>query len=497
MMDSVLTWWILLSCLFKLVHLELHLSKQDVALLSMDKNPKCFTKTLEDFTCFWEAAVGKSYDFLYKIDESSAETRCDVKQQTYEEKTVLHICKFPSSDVFMYVEMQLRVIDRGTDATIYNRTVSVEDQILPYPPFNISLHPTGEVGQMFVEWKIPNIYPPFIQSSICQYEIHYSCKYTSNTVGLVSKHSHKLVVSLVAGENCTVQMRVKPEADIELRCHTPDLHQILCKWRGELYDDGRYSFHYRQANSSWKLCSEDNNSVHRCVLYGQESSVYQFYLTVGLQPFGRTFYAENFSMNSNIQTRPPEGLKAQPEEGRICLTWYPPFLKISQYLKYQIRYQRQGETEWKDFTTLSSKTSTCMDVQRGSQYTIQVRARTNGSVYSGDWSDWSKPLTVLLPLGKEWIFIVCIPVALLIIASAMIFFFSRYFRDAALSHLAKEKLHCCPSTCPTNFQERSTNILNHSYLLLAEQSDFEEYHSACRQYTNMEITAVAFEASGE
>lgn len=59
---------------------------------------------------------------------SSAETRCDVKQQTYEEKTVLHICKFPSSDVFMYVEMQLRVIDRGTDATIYNRTVSVEDQ---------------------------------------------------------------------------------------------------------------------------------------------------------------------------------------------------------------------------------------------------------------------------------------------------------------------------------------------------------------------------------
>lgn len=44
-------------------------SFSDVALLAMDKNPKCFTKTLEDFTCFWEAAVGKSYDFLYKIDE--------------------------------------------------------------------------------------------------------------------------------------------------------------------------------------------------------------------------------------------------------------------------------------------------------------------------------------------------------------------------------------------------------------------------------------------
>ncbi|XP_073708204.1 thrombopoietin receptor [Garra rufa] len=640
-MDSVLTWWILLSCLIKQVHLEPLLSKQDVALLAMDEDPKCFTRDLEDFTCFWEAPVGKSYYLLYKIDELSAEKRCDVKQQMYEKKKVLHICTFPSSDVFMYVEMELRVIDRDISTTIYSRNVSVEDQLLPYPPSNIFLRPTGEVGQMFVEWKRPNINPTFIQSSFWQYEISYSSKNTSSTVRLTlhsSKHSHKLV-SLVTGENCTVQMRVKPEGefkriwsdwsspvtamvpqtagDIELWCHTPDLHQILCKWRGELYDDGRYSFHYRQANrfllvwcfSSWKLCSEDNNTVHQCVLYGQESRVYQFYLSVGLQPFGRTFYAENFSMNSNIQTRPPEGLKAQPEEDRLCLTWYPPVLKISQYLKYQIRYQRQEDSEWKDFTTPSSKTSTCLDVNRGSQYTIQVRARTNGSVYNGHWSDWSKPLTALLPSGKVWIFIVCIPVALLIIASAMISFFPRYFRkvkkslwpsvpnlnkvlesfltdisgshweptfnikqcdddtttsvleilpeketsvksckksaclsipdrsflagvknrenfredlemaqdyvilnndiipcftgndyvygDAALSHLANEKLHCCLSTCPANFPECSTNILNHSYLLLAEQSDLEEYHSACRQYTNMEITGVPYEENGE
>lgn len=71
------------------------------------------------------------------------------------------------------------------------------------------------------------------------------------------------------------------------------------------------------------------------------------------------------------------------------------------------------------------------------------------------------------------------------------------YGDAVLSHLANEKLHCCPSTCSTTFPECSTNILNHSYLLLAEQSDLEEYHSACRQYTNMEITAIAYEASGE
>ncbi|XP_043098720.1 thrombopoietin receptor isoform X2 [Puntigrus tetrazona] len=557
---------------------------------------------------------------------SSKEKICDVKQQSYEEKKVLNICTFPSIDVFTYVEMLLRVIDRDTNTTIYNRTVSVEDQLFLYPPTNISLHPTGDVGQMLVEWKKTKSFPMTMQ-----YEIHYRSKHTSGTVKLVSKHSHKLV-SLVAGENCTVQVRVKagrgfwsdwsstvtamvPQTagDIKLRCHTPDLHQVFCQWRGDIYDDGGYSFHYRQINrslwDSWKLCSRDNDTVHQCVLYGQEPSIYQFYLSVGLQPFGRTFYAETFSMNSSIKTRPPEGLKAQTKEGRLCLKWDSPILKISQYLKYQIRYQREGESEWKDFTTPSSKSSTCLDVHRGSQYTIQIRTQPDGTVYSGDWSDWSKPLTALLPLGKEWIFIVCIPVALLIIASATISFFSRYFRkfkkslwpsvpnlnkvlesfmtdingshweptfntkqcddetatsvleilpeketsvksckkstclslpdrgfladvknkenfredlemaqdyvilnndtipcftgndyvygDAALSHLANEKLHCCPSTCSTTFPECSTNILNHSYLLLAEQSDLEEYHSACRQYTNMEITAEAYEANGE
>ncbi|XP_067315971.1 thrombopoietin receptor [Pseudorasbora parva] len=622
-MDLVLTWWILLSSLIKQVHLESHLSKQEVALLAVDKDPKCFTRDLENFTCFWEAPVGKSYYFLYKIESSSEEKRCDVKQQIYE-KTNLHICTFPSSDVFMYVDTDLRVIDRDTNTTVYNRTVNVENQLLLYPPSNISLHPTGEVGQLLVEWKRQN--NPL--NSQLQYEIRYSSKNKSSTVGQVSKHPHKLV-SLVAGENCTVQIRVKPTddsdslwsdwsspvtamvpqtaGDIELRCHTPDLSQALCKWRGQFDDDGRYSFYYRQLNRSswdiWKLCSKDNNTAHQCVLNGQESSVFQFYLSAGLQPYGQTFYAETFSMNSNIKTGPPDGLKAKPEEGRLCLTWDPPFLKISQYLKYQIRYQHKAESEWKDFTVPSSKTSTCLDVHRGSQYTIQVRAQPNGSVYSGDWSDWSKPLTVLLPSDKEWIFILCIPVTLLIIASAMIAFFSRYFRkvkkslwpsvpnldkmlesfltdisgshweptfnikqcdddtttsvveilhekeatekpskkstclslsghdflsdekngenfrenflemaqdyvilnndkipcftgndyvyrDVALSHVSNDKLQCCPTAFCTPFSESTKNILNHSYLLLAEKSEFKKYHSACRQYTNMEITAI-------
>lgn len=118
-------------------------------------------------------------------------------------------------------------------------------QDLLYPPSNISLHPTGEVGQLLVEWKRPK--NGWIPGLYLQYEIRYSSKNTSSTVGPVSlsltqtqnieillyilyiealhllnaiythssqisKHRHKLV-SLVAGENCTVQMRVKPGGD--------------------------------------------------------------------------------------------------------------------------------------------------------------------------------------------------------------------------------------------------------------------------------------------
>lgn len=139
-----------------------------------------------------------------------------MKHQTHEKKD-LHICIFPSSDVYTFVEMHLRVIDRDTNTTVYNRTVCVEDQRkchrssyeflcsfhsctvyeiklnisayiflqdLLYPPSNISLHPTGEVGQLLVEWKRPkNGWIPGLNP---QYEIRYSSKNTSSTVGPVS-----------------------------------------------------------------------------------------------------------------------------------------------------------------------------------------------------------------------------------------------------------------------------------------------------------------------
>lgn len=46
--------------------------------------------------------------------------------------------------------------------------------------------------------------------------------------------------------------------------------------------------------------------------------------------------------------------------------------------------------------TMSSKgpeTGTCLEVPAGSHYSVKFRAKPNGSIYSGFWSDWSNVLT--------------------------------------------------------------------------------------------------------
>lgn len=44
------------------------ISGADVLLLKDEQDPKCFTRTEEDFTCFFETADNGTYDLLYSFD---------------------------------------------------------------------------------------------------------------------------------------------------------------------------------------------------------------------------------------------------------------------------------------------------------------------------------------------------------------------------------------------------------------------------------------------
>ncbi|KAF5897031.1 thrombopoietin receptor, partial [Clarias magur] len=414
-----------------------------VALLAAEQYPVCFTRKFVDFICFWKAPVGKSYDFFYEAD--NVERRCNIMQQETAERKILHICSFPPSNVFIFSWMDVRVVDKDTNTTVYSRTLNVEDNCLFYPPSNVSLYPGGKAGQILVKWPAPKEL-----KNQMQYELRHTSKTLQDTVKLKKgSRCEYTLLSLVPGHPCTVQIRVKASfgetgghwsgwsspvtimvpqtaADIELKCHTSDLHQVRCQWNEERY--GYAPLHYRQTDrniwGNWKTCDKSNALASQCVLYGEESTMFQVYLTA---EFGlRTFYMDVFKMNNSIKTEPPGGLKEEIIGERLCLRWISPLPQISEHLMYQVRYQLQGESPWKLFKVENPNTSICLDVQARGQYTIQLQAKPNGLLYSGDWSDWSNPLTKELTSSAGLLFIACIPFGLLVISVLLLSFFSRY-----------------------------------------------------------------------
>uniref|UniRef100_A0A4W5PE50 MPL proto-oncogene, thrombopoietin receptor n=1 Tax=Hucho hucho TaxID=62062 RepID=A0A4W5PE50_9TELE len=426
------------------------LSKKDVLLLANDADPKCFTRTQYDFTCFWEMPDNKSYDFFYSNDDRE-EKRCNLILQRTEEGQVLHICSFPPSDVFLFTFIHIRVMESSSNYTLYTRTVSVEDQVLLDPPVNVSLHPTGQTGQFQVAWHTPREW-----ENNMQYGIRYSSQSLRERTELIKPVRSQIhsLVSLAPGEMVSVQLRVKPNgyskkeischwsdwsvpktamvpqsaADISLLCHTSDLQNITCQWNGQAYRDDTYTIYYKLGSSEregWRECMQNENISYHCSFHGAESSEIRVKLSAGPATPRRTFYTEPFRLNNSIQTAPPGRLRGQWEKGRLCLKWDTPLLALSVHLMYQHRYQPREETVWKLVILQGPETSTCLDIQTGVQYYIQIRARPNGSVYAGYWSNWSPRLTVDTP-SDIGALIACIPLMMLVVSIVFISIFSRY-----------------------------------------------------------------------
>ncbi|XP_030646997.1 thrombopoietin receptor [Chanos chanos] len=459
-MDIKTPWLLLGLCLTVDLSYVSLVSKTELGLLAEEDDPKCFTRTGEDFTCFWEAEVGKSYDFFYRTEDE--ERQCNLTQQEGSERgTVLHVCSFHPESIFLYVPTHISVVDTRNNETAYKRSVNVEDHLLLHPPKDVRLSKvTGNVGQLEVSWHNPK-FQSKVSNHMLQYEIRYSSMGLPYTTILLPK-SQSVKRSLLynlkplgPGKVCTVQMRMKPTYsfdgpwsdwspsttamvpqsadDIRLQCYTPDLQHMQCSWNEKLYADEEYTLKYRQTDgfsnrwSQWETCPDVNGTAGQCVLLGEESSVFSVYVSTGPGLLDRVFYMDPFSMNESIKTEPPGGLMEETEGGRFCLSWDPPLQLISQHLVYQVRYQLWGEAEWKHFTVPNPKTNTCLDVQMSSRYSVQVKAVPSGSVYAGHWSDWSDSLIVDLPSNTGLLFLACIPFTLLILLIVFFSLFSKYF----------------------------------------------------------------------
>lgn len=81
-------------------------------------------------------------------------------------------------------------------------------------------------------------------------------------------------------------------------------------------------------------------------------------------------------------------------------------------------------------------TSTCLDIPTGSQYSVKSRAKPDGLIYSGYWSDWSDVLTGSIPTDTRLLLLLFFPISMLITAVFLISLFRTY--------LSKLKLYIWP-----------------------------------------------------
>ncbi|KAM4628658.1 thrombopoietin receptor [Polymixia lowei] len=355
----------------------------------------------------------------------------------------------------MYVLTHLTVVEPSANTTLYTRSVSVEDQVLLDPPVNVSLHHTGQAGQLQLTWHVDKEW---------ENRVHYGIRYSSKRLGDKTKEGERnqvnRLLSLVPGEVVQVQMRVKhgfsddtghwshwshpvftmvPQSadDISLMCYTSDLQNITCQWNDNTYREITYKLLYKTGLRSnlrnsedldWRECLAHGNLNDVCRFHGDESRVVWVKLSTGPTPgpLDRTFYTEPFTLNSSIKTAPPGHLRAKLERGRLFLSWEAPLVALSAHLQYQVDYQPREDGPWMTVLLKGPETETCLEVTTGSRYSVQVRAKPNGSIYSGHWSDWSHEVTGDIPSDIGTFLILCTTLMMLIMAVVFISLFPRY-----------------------------------------------------------------------
>ncbi|KAJ3598980.1 hypothetical protein NHX12_032943 [Muraenolepis orangiensis] len=337
----------------------------------------------------------KTYDFFYKTDK---ERRCDVGVQRTEDGSFLHICIFPPEDVYLFVPTHLRVLEAGTNTTLYTRHVSVEDQVLLDPPTHVTLHHTGLPGQLQGERKQVETLMSLVPGELLKLQIRINrMKYDLDHTSGHWSHWSQPVAEMVP----------QSADDISLECYTSDLQNVTCQWDQNIYEDVSYQLFYRL----------DTTQVVRVKLGLSDSQA----------PLDRTFYSHPFILNGSVKTAPPGHLQGRVDGGRLCLSWVTPHPALSAHLLYQVHYRNREGGPWLTLSgDMDMETWKCLEGLAGCRYSVQVRARPNGSPYSGEWSDWSLTLSGSIPQDIGALLLLFIPLLMLVLAIVFISLIPRY-----------------------------------------------------------------------
>ncbi|XP_059839982.1 thrombopoietin receptor [Hypanus sabinus] len=400
------------------------------SLLSQDEDLKCFTRMLDDLTCFWDNSeeTNFTYKFFYSTEER-IQKQCHTVSYRVPGNARRHVCAIPVEDIVLFQPLIIEVIESSSNESRISQFVSIESVVLLDPPSNVSVHLNGNPRELRIGWVPPK--NPDINEFLI-YEISYwkdkSSPASAKSVTVSVKEYHDLR-DLRAGIRYMVRLRSKPDGisfdgfwsawsetasavtpyssdEISLRCSSPDLQFITCQWKvNKTEESTRYSLYYQTRQEVWKICSNQRNTTrgdgitYQCTIATSEANKTVVIINASYPHHIQTFYKKPFKTENIVRPDPPRIVKTDISTtgGKLRLFWEPPIIKFQNQMVYQIRYSEENGTGWKTLHIQKPLHSEVLDLPHGKTYYMQLRAKPNGLIYRGYWSSWSDTFTATIP----------------------------------------------------------------------------------------------------
>ncbi|XP_059504245.1 thrombopoietin receptor-like [Stegostoma tigrinum] len=406
------------------------LQEGTASLISQAEELKCFTRMLDDLTCFWDDSMetNSTYNFFYSTDQRSQKP-CHTTSYMVLRNIMRHVCVIPTEDILLFQPFDIELSESFSNVSKIRQLVSIDSVVLLDPPSNLAVYLNGNPHQLQISWIPPR--NPDINEFLL-YEISYwkdkSGSSTEKRETVNAKQQHDLQ-GLKAGIRYMVRLRTKPDGisfdgywsawsetvsavtpyssdEIHLRCSTSDLQYITCQWKvNNTVPGALYTLYYQTRKVEWKKCSNQRNATtsdaitYRCTIATSEVNKTVIIINASYPDHTQTFYKKPFRTENVVRPDPPRIVKIDINTtgGKLRLFWEPPIRKFLGQMIYQIRYSGENGTDWKTLLIQKPLHSEVLDLPHSKTYYMQLRAKPNGVTYRGYWSSWSDTFTATIP----------------------------------------------------------------------------------------------------
>ncbi|XP_030401991.1 erythropoietin receptor isoform X2 [Gopherus evgoodei] len=187
------------------------IEKSALLLAEEPLDPKCFTRCLEDLTCFWESSSPPSateYGFFYVV-EGDAPQRCNVSVARTPWNSTRFSCIFPPQDTPSFTPLHVGAFAGNSSNVIHARTIMINQVVLLDPPSNLTARAPESPGQLAVSWQPPGL--RYLESSL-RYEVAFAPEGAERqTVDIPDGHTECLILNLRGRTRYTLAVRVRPD----------------------------------------------------------------------------------------------------------------------------------------------------------------------------------------------------------------------------------------------------------------------------------------------